>query len=315
MGTLKYVGGRLLATLPVMLMVAVVVFAILRLTPGDPAAILAGDDATQAQLAQIRQTMGLDKPIPAQFVSWLGDLVRGDLGVSLLSGAPVRQMIGIRIGPTVALALCTLALTILIAIPLGVIAASRRGKWLDRMIMTFSVLGFSVPTFVVGYLLIYLFSMKMGWFPVQGYKPLADGLWPFAQRLVLPTLALSGIYVALVARITRSSIIEVMGEDFVRTARAKGARERTILLRHALRNAAVPIVTIIGIGVASLITGVVVTESVFNLPGLGRLVVEAVLARDYPVIQGLILLFSFGYILINLLVDVLYTVFDPRIRY
>lgn len=315
MGTLKYVASRLLATLPVMLMVAVVVFAMLRLTPGDPAAILAGDDATQAQLAQIRQTMGLDKPIPAQFVSWMGDLVRGDLGVSLLSGAPVRQMIGIRIGPTVALALCTLVLTILIAIPLGVIAASRRGKWLDRLIMTLSVLGFSVPTFVIGYLLIYLLSMKMGWFPVQGYKPLAEGLWPFAQRLVLPTLALSGIYVALVARITRSSIIEVMGEDFVRTARAKGARERTILLRHALRNAAVPIVTIIGIGVASLITGVVVTESVFNLPGLGRLVVEAVLARDYPVIQGLILLFSFGYILINLLVDVLYTVFDPRIRY
>jgi peptide/nickel transport system permease protein len=314
-GTLKYVASRLLATLPVMLMVAVVVFAMLRLTPGDPAAILAGDDATQAQLAQIRQTMGLDKPIPAQFVSWMGDLVRGDLGVSLLSGAPVRQMIGIRIGPTVALALCTLVLTVLIAVPLGVIAASRRGKWLDRLIMTLSVLGFSVPTFVIGYLLIYLLSMKMGWFPVQGYKPLSEGLWPFAQRLVLPTLALSGIYVALVARITRSSIIEVMGEDFVRTARAKGARERTILLRHALRNAAVPIVTIIGIGVASLITGVVVTESVFNLPGLGRLVVEAVLARDYPVIQGLILLFSFGYILINLLVDVLYTVFDPRIRY
>lgn len=315
MGTLKYVASRLLATLPVMLMVAVVVFAMLRLTPGDPAAILAGDDATQAQLAQIRQTMGLDKPIPTQFVSWMGDLVRGDLGVSLLSGAPVRQMIGIRIGPTVALALCTLVLTILIAVPLGVIAASRRGKWLDRLIMTLSVLGFSVPTFVIGYLLIYLLSMKMGWFPVQGYKPLSEGLWPFAQRLVLPTLALSGIYVALVARITRSSLIEVMGEDFVRTARAKGARERTILLRHALRNAAVPIVTIIGIGVASLITGVVVTESVFNLPGLGRLVVEAVLARDYPVIQGLILLFSFGYILINLLVDVLYTVFDPRIRY
>lgn len=315
MGTLKYVASRLLATLPVMLMVAVVVFAMLRLTPGDPAAILAGDDATQAQLAQIRQTMGLDKPIPTQFVSWMGDLVRGDLGVSLLSGAPVRQMIGIRIGPTVALALCTLVLTILIAVPLGVIAASRRGKWLDRLIMMLSVLGFSVPTFVIGYLLIYLLSMKMGWFPVQGYKPLSEGLWPFAQRLVLPTLALSGIYVALVARITRSSLIEVMGEDFVRTARAKGARERTILLRHALRNAAVPIVTIIGIGVASLITGVVVTESVFNLPGLGRLVVEAVLARDYPVIQGLILLFSFGYILINLLVDVLYTVFDPRIRY
>ncbi|ABM57755.1 ABC transporter permease [Verminephrobacter eiseniae] len=315
MGTLSYIGRRLLATLPVMLMVAVVVFAMLRLTPGDPAAILAGDDATGAQLEKVRQTMGLDKSIPAQFASWMGQLMRGDLGVSLLSGTPVRQMIGIRMGPTLALALCTIALTIMVALPLGVIAASQRGRWLDRLVMTLSALGFSVPTFVVAYLLIYLFSMKMGWFPVQGYKPLAEGIWPFAQRLVLPALALSGIYIALVARITRSSILEVMGEDFIRTVRAKGAKDSTILLRHALRNAAVSIVTIIGIGVASLITGVVVTESVFNLPGLGRLVVEAVLARDYPVIQGLILLFSFSYILINLLVDVLYTVLDPRIRY
>lgn len=312
---LAYIARRLLATLPVMLMVAVVVFAMLRLTPGDPAAILAGDDATGAQLELIRQAMGLDKPILTQFVRWMGQLAQGDLGVSLLSGTPVLQMIGGRVGPTLALALSTIVLTVLVAVPLGVIAASRRGKFLDRAVMTLSVFGFSVPTFVVGYMLIYLFSLKMGWLPVQGYKPIADGLWPYAQRLVLPTLALSGIYVALVARITRSSIIEVMGEDFIRTARAKGAQEKSILLRHALRNAAVPIVTIIGIGVASLITGVVVTESVFNLPGLGRLVVEAVLARDYPVIQGLILLFSFTYILINLLVDVLYTVFDPRIRY
>jgi peptide/nickel transport system permease protein len=312
---LAYIARRLLATLPVMVMVAVVVFAMLRLTPGDPAAILAGDDATGAQLELIRQTMGLDKPIATQFAVWMGQLLHGDLGVSLLSGTPVLRMIGQRIGPTVALALATIVLTIVVAVPLGVIAAKRRGKLLDRAVMTLSVFGFSVPTFVVGYLLIYLFSLKMGWFPVQGYKPAGEGFWPFAQRLVLPTLALSGIYVALVARITRSSIIEVMSQDFIRTARAKGAGETAILLRHALRNAAVPIVTVIGIGIASLITGVVVTESVFNLPGLGRLVVEAVLARDYPVIQGLILLFSFTYIMINLVVDVLYTVFDPRIRY
>jgi peptide/nickel transport system permease protein len=312
---LAYFARRLVATVPVIVMVAVVVFALLRLTPGDPATILAGDDASAQQLAQLRQAMGLDQPISTQFVVWMGQLLRGDLGVSLMSGTPVLRMIGERIGPTLALASATILLTLLVAIPLGVIAASRQGKWLDRVVMTLSVFGFSVPTFVIGYLLIYLFSLKMGWFPVQGYKPAADGFWPFAQRLVLPTLALSGIYVALVARITRSSIIEVMGEDFIRTARAKGARERAILLRHALRNAAVPIVTIVGIGIASLITGVVVTESVFNLPGLGRLVVEAVLARDYPVIQGLILFFSFTYIVINLLVDLLYTVFDPRIRY
>jgi len=312
---LAYIARRLLATVPVMIMVAVVVFAMLRLTPGDPAAILAGDDATGAQLEQIRKSMGLDQPILTQFGVWMGQLARGDLGVSLLSGKPVLDLIGNRVGPTLALALATIVVTVIVAVPMGIVAARKRGKLLDRLVMTLSVFGFSVPTFVIGYLLIYLLALKLGWFPVQGYKPVAGGFWPFAHRLVLPTLALSGIYIALVARITRSSIIEVMGEDFIRTARAKGARERAILLRHALRNAAVPIVTIIGIGIASLITGVVVTESVFNLPGLGRLVVEAVLARDYPVIQGLILLFSFTYILINLVVDVLYTVFDPRIRY
>ncbi|MGX9936070.1 ABC transporter permease [Advenella kashmirensis] len=312
---ITYIARRLLATLPVIVMVAIVIFAILRLTPGDPAAIIAGDDATAAQLEQIRQTMGLDQPIYTQFIVWVGRLLQGDLGVSLLSGTPVLQMIAGRMGPTLALAVSTIVLTVLIAIPLGVIAAWRQGKLLDRLIMSLSVLGFSIPTFVVGYLLIYFFAIQLDWLPVQGYKPLSAGLLPFAQRLILPTLALSAIYVALIARITRSSIIEVMGEDYIRTARAKGLKEKAVLMRHALRNAAVPIVTVIGIGIASLISGVVVTESVFNLPGLGRLVVEAVLARDYPVIQGLILLFSIVYILINLIVDLLYTVFDPRIRY
>ncbi|MBY8917605.1 ABC transporter permease [Nitratireductor rhodophyticola] len=311
----SYVIKRAVATLPVMAMVAVVVFAMLRLTPGDPAAILAGDDASGAQLEAIRRSMGLDQPIMVQLYVWMKQLAQGDLGVSLLSGTPVLEMIGGRIGPTLSLAVLTILLTIVVAIPMGVVAARNPGGLLDRTVMTFSVLGFSIPTFVIGYLLIYLMALKLGWFPVQGYSSVDKGLWPFFQRLVLPTLALSGIYIALVARMTRSSVIDVMGEDFIRTARAKGAKETSVLLRHALRNAAVPIVTVIGIGVASLITGVVVTESVFNLPGLGRLVVEAVLARDYPVIQGLILLFSFTYVLINLVVDILYTVFDPRIRY
>jgi len=312
---LSYIARRLLATIPVIIMVAVVVFAILRLTPGDPAAILAGDDATSAQLAQIRQSMGLDQPIYLQFIHWVGQLLHGDLGVSLLSGTSVAGMIAHRMGPSFALAVGTIIVTLIIALPLGIIAAWKQGKLLDRAIMSFSVFGFSVPTFVVAYLLIYLFSIGLDWLPVQGYKPLSAGFWPFAERLILPVLALSAIYIALIARITRSSIIEVMGEDFIRTARAKGVKENVVLIHHALRNAAVPIITIIGIGVASLISGVVVTETVFNLPGLGRLVVEAVLARDYPVIQGLILLFSLIYILINLVVDVLYAVFDPRIRY
>lgn len=312
---LAFLLRRTLAVVPVMAMVAVIVFAILRLTPGDPAAIIAGDSATPEQLEQIRQTMGLDQPIPTQFVMWVGQLLRGDLGVSLLSGTQVSDMILQRMGPSLALCLSTITLSVLLAVPLGVLAAWRQGRLLDRAVMAFSVMGFSVPVFVTAYVLILIFSIKLGWFPVQGYKPLSDGFLPFVQSLVLPTIALSTVYVALIARITRTSIMEVMGEDFIRTARAKGLRERAVLLGHALGNAAVPIVTIIGVGIALLISGVVVTESVFNLPGLGRLVVEAVLGRDYPVIQALILLFAFLYVLINLVVDALYTVFDPRIRY
>lgn len=310
-----YIARRLLSTVPVMAMVAIVVFAILRLTPGDPAAIIAGDGATADQLAQMRVHMGLDKPVYAQFFVWLLQLARGDLGVSLISGIPVSTMIGDRIGPTVALGTSIIVFSVIVALPLGVIAAWRQGSILDRAIMAFSVFGFSVPVFVIGYVLILLFSIVLGWLPVQGYRPMAQGLWPFLERLILPTLALSTAYIALIARITRTSVLEVMGEDFIRTARAKGLKESGVLKRHALPNSAVPIVTIIGVGVAGLINGVVVTESVFNLPGLGRLVVEAVLARDYPVIQGLILFFSFVYVMLNLAVDVLYTFFDPRIRY
>lgn len=312
---LTFIGRRLIATIPVMGMVAMVVFAILRMTPGDPAAIIAGDSATAEQLEQIRHHMGLDQPIYTQFFMWMLQLLRGDLGVSLISGVPVMGMVTDRIGPSLALATATIVLAVGVAVPLGVIAAWQQGKLLDRAVMAFSVLGFSLPVFVTAYLLILFFAIDLGWFPVQGYKPPSAGFVPFLQSLVLPTLALSTIYIALIARITRTSIIEVMGEDYIRTARAKGLKEHVVLLRHALHNAAVPIITIIGVGIALLISGVVVTESVFNLPGLGRLVVEAVLARDYPVIQGLILLFSFIYILINLVVDVLYTVFDPRIRY
>lgn len=312
---LAYLLRRVAATIPVILMVAVVVFSLLRLTPGDPAAILAGDDASEEQLAKIRVNMGLDKPVHVQFAVWVMQLLKGNFGESLLSGTSVSSMIADRVGPTAALALFTIVLTLAVAIPLGTLAAAKRGQWVDRTVMTFSVLGFSLPSFVIGYLLIYFFALKLGWFPVQGFAPEGSGIGKILQHLLLPAMALSGLYIALVARITRSSLVEVMGEDFIRTERAKGAKEISILLKQGLRNAAVPIVTVVGIGIASLITGVVVTESVFNLPGLGRLVVEAVLARDYPVIQGVTLFFSFVYILINLVVDVLYTVFDPRIRY
>ena len=312
---LAFVSRRLLATIPVLVMVAVVVFAILRAGSGDPAIIMAGDGATPERVEQIRQTMGLDKPVVQQFFIWGGRLLQGDLGTSLMSGVPVTKLISQRLEPSLSLAILTLIFTLIVAIPLGVLAAWRQGRLLDRAVMGFSVLGFSVPVFVTGYLLIWTFAIKLGWFNVQGYAPLANGFWPFLHRLILPSLALSTVYIALIARITRTSVIEVMGEDFIRTARSKGLGETGVLLGHALRNAAVPIATVVGLGIALLISGVVVTESVFNIPGLGRLVVEAVLARDYPVIQGLTLFFAFVYVFINLVVDCAYTVFDPRIRY
>ena len=259
--------------------------------------------------------LGLDRPIHTQFVIWIGQLARGDLGTSIISNIPVTRMISQRLEPTAALAVTTILFAVLVSVPMGVLAAWHHGTWVDRAVMAFSVIGFSVPVFVLGYLWIYGLAMSLKWLPVQGYVSISQGVWPFAQRLILPTLTLSVIYVALIARITRASVLEVMGEDYIRTAHAKGVADRRLLIRHALANAAVPIVTVIGLGVALLIGGVVVTESVFNLPGLGRLTVDAVLARDYPIIQGLILIFSSVYVLLNLVIDIAYTLLDPRIRY
>jgi peptide/nickel transport system permease protein len=312
---LAFVARRILATVPVLAMVAVFVFLMLRLTPGDPAAIIAGDNATGPQIEQIRERLGLNEPILAQFVIWAGNLLRGNLGESFFFKAQVSELIGQRVGPTLALATVTIIITVVVAVPLGVLAAYRHGSWIDRLVMAFSVIGFSVPVFVLAYLLIWLLAIEIKLFPVQGYRSPADGFWPFLHRLILPSVTLSVIYIALIARITRASVLDVLGEDYIRTAYAKGLTSRVVLMRHALRNAAVPIVTVIGIGVALLIGGVVVTESVYNIPGLGRLTVDAVLGRDYPTIQAVILLFSFGYVLINLLIDLSYSLLDPRIRY
>ena len=310
-----FLARRLLATIPVMAIVAVLVFSMLRLTPGDPASIIAGAAATSADIAGIRDKLGLDRPIVEQFAIWIGNLARGDLGESFFFKKTVASLVADRLEPTLALATLTLVWSIVVAVPLGVVAAYKQGTWVDRVVMGFSVLGFSVPVFVIGYVLIYVFAIELAWLPVQGYQPLRDGVGGFLQRLVLPSLTLSVIYIALIARITRTSVLEVLGEDYIRTARAKGLPRSTVLMRHALRNAAVPIVTVIGSGAALLIGGVVVTESVFSIPGLGRLTVDAVLARDYPTVQAVILLFSLVYVLLNLLVDVAYTFLDPRIRY
>ena len=310
-----YIIKRILATIPVMVVVALFVFLLLRLSPGDPAAIIAGDYASPTDIERIRTQLGLNDPIVIQFIRWCGQLIQGDLGISIFSNLPVSQLILQRLEPTLSLTAVTLLLTIVIAVPLGTLAAWKANTWTDRCIMIFAVLGFSMPVFVFAYLLIYGFSMQLGWFPVQGYTPLAEGFWPWLRHLILPSIALSAIYIALITRITRASVLEILDEDYIRTARAKGSTERKVLMLHALRNAAVPIVTVIGLGIALLIGGVVVTESVFNVPGVGRLVVDAILKRDYPIIQGLILAFSGVYILINLLIDISYTVLDPRIRY
>lgn len=310
-----YVIRRLLATIPVMGVVAIFVFSLLYITPGDPAAVIAGDIATAEDIARIHHQLGLDEPFLWRFGGWLWGVLRGDLGISIFTNLPVAQLIGQQLEPTLALTTTALVVTVIFAIPLGVIAAWKVGTWIDRGVMIFAVIGFSLPAFVLAYLLILAFSIELDWLPVQGYVSIREGFAPFIQHLILPSIALGLIYGALIARITRASMLEVLSQDYIRTAQAKGLANETVLVRHALKNAAVPIVTVIGIGIALLISGVIVTETVFAIPGIGRLTVDAILRRDYPIIQGVILLFSAAYVLVNLAVDISYTLLDPRVRY
>jgi peptide/nickel transport system permease protein len=306
---------RLVATTPVMVVVALAVFALLHLTPGDPAVIIAGDYATSEDIARIRARLGLDEPLPAQIGIWLSRVLRGDLGTSIFSGLPVTTLIGQRAGTTISLTALAMVISVGVGVPLGIIAAWRKGAWVDRVVMVIAVSGFSMPVFWLGFLLVYVFAISLHWLPVQGYRRLDEGLWPFLSHLILPAVTLSVVYLALIARMTRASMLTVLGEDYIRTAFAKGLAPRQVLIRHALKSASLPVVTIIGIGFALLIGGTVVTESVFALPGLGRLTVDAIIKRDYPVIQGVILVVSGVYVLINLVIDMLYVVLDPRIRY
>ncbi|KNZ30729.1 MAG: peptide ABC transporter [Methylibium sp. NZG] len=312
---LSYVLRRAGSTAIVMLLVSLLVFMLLYLTPGDPAAVLAGDNATPEQIATLRASMGLDDSAPVQFWRWLSQVVQGNLGVSIFSNEPVVHLMAQRAEATLSLALATMTIAVPLAIALGVTAAHRAGTNTDRVLMLLSVVGFSMPAFVVGYFLVWVFAIKLQWTPVQGYAPIAEGIGRWAWHLLLPAATLGLTYTALIARITRATMLEVLSEDFIRTARAKGVPMLRILLRHALRNAGVPIATVIGIGVALLIGGVVVTETVFNIPGVGRLVVDAIARRDYPVIQGVILVFSAIYVLLNMATDLSYTLIDPRIRY
>ena len=313
---LAYVIRRLFATIAVMAVVAFFVFSLLYHTPGDPAAIIAGDAATGEDIARIRAGLGLDEPFLVRFGAWVWALLHGDLGVSVFTNLPVTHLIGQRVEPTLALTLCTLFVSVLVAVPLGVIAAARAGGWTDRAVMALSVLGFSLPVFVFAYILIMVFSIELGWLPVQGYRNFgANSFWDWLRHLILPSIALGTVYIALIARITRASMLDVLAQDYIRTAQAKGLAPVPVLVGHALKNAAIPIMTIIGIGIALLISGAIVTETVFAIPGIGRLTVDAILRRDYPVIQGVTLIFSAIYVVINLLVDLSYMLFDPRIRF
>ena len=311
----RYTLQRLVAMIPVLLVVAVVTFSLIHLTPGDPVALMAGDEATPEQKEAIRRDMGLDKPIYEQLIIYFTDILRGDLGESIFSKFPVTELIKQRLEPTLFIALFSQIVSIVIAIPLGILAAWKANTWVDRVVMVIAVLGLAIPSFWLGANLIWVFAVKLHWFPAFGYVPISDGILPWIKSITLPSISVGFISAALIARMTRASMLEVLREDYVRTARAKGLGEQAVLLGHAFKNASIPVVTIIGIGIAGLVSGLVVTEAVFGIPGIGRLIVDAVNRRDYPVIQGVILMVTLAYVLINLIVDLIYGYLDPRIRY
>jgi peptide/nickel transport system permease protein len=310
-----YVLRRLLALLPVALVVATVAFILIHLAPGDPASVIAGPDASRADVERIEKQLGLDAPMPVQLVRWFGRLVQGDLGQSIFLRKPVTEAILDRVEPTLLLTLFAIVISILIGVPAGVISARYHNTPTDQVLMVIALLGVSIPNFLLGLLFILFFSVWLGWFPVAGYSPLEYGWLKTLRSLVLPAFALGLVQSALIARIARSSMLDVLREQFITAGRAKGLGERSVIYKHALKNAMIPTVTIIGISFAILISGAVVVETVFNIPGLGRLIISAVLRRDYPVIQGVVLCIAGMYMLINLAVDLSYILFDPRVKY
>ncbi|MDR7481461.1 MAG: ABC transporter permease [Armatimonadota bacterium] len=312
---LGYIVRRLLALVPVLLIVATVGFFLIYLTPGDPAAVMLGPDATQDDLATLRRIMGLDRPLLVQLGRWYSRTLRGDLGYSIFLQRPVLQAIVERLEPTLLLTTFSLAIATAIGIPAGVVAAVRRNSWLDQVSMGVALFGVSMPNFWLGLNLILIFSVWLGLLPVAGYVPVGQSLAGALRSLVLPAVTLGFSGSALIARMTRSSMLEVLGQDFIRTARAKGNEERRVVFRHALRNAMIPTVTVIGLAMGGLLAGAIVTETVFALPGVGRLVISSVLRRDYPVIQGVLIFIASIYVLVNLLIDVLYVYLDPRVKY
>jgi peptide/nickel transport system permease protein len=311
----RYLTGRLAALLPVLLVVGVTAFLLLHLIPGDPASVMLGPDATAAQVAQLRHEMGLDRPLPVQLTLWFGRLIRGDLGESIFLRQSVGAAIWQHLGPTAGLTALAELLAVGVAIPSGVLAAWKRNSRFDQAFMSAVLLGVSVPSFWLGLNLILVFAVAIRWFPVAGYESPLRGIGPWLGHLVLPATALAFTQAGLIARMARDATIDVLDEDFIRTARSKGLAETWVMARHALRNSLIPTVTVIGTSLANLLSGAVVVESVFVMPGVGNLVIQSISRRDYPVIEGVVLFVAVVYVLVNLLVDVLYGVIDPRIRY
>jgi peptide/nickel transport system permease protein len=310
-----YVVRRLLALIPVALVVATVAFVLIHLAPGDPASVIAGPDASRDDVQRIERQLGLDAPLPVQLARWYGRLIQGDLGQSIFLRKPVTDAILDRVEPTLLLTVSAIVIAIIIGVPAGVIAARYHNTTTDQVLMILALLGVSIPNFLLGLLFILFFSVWLGWFPVAGYSPLEYGWLKTVRSLVLPAFALGLVQSALIARIARSSMLDVLREQFITAGRAKGLGERAVIYKHAFKNALIPTMTIIGISFAILISGAVVVETVFNIPGLGRLIISAVLRRDYPVIQGVVLCIAGVYMLINLAVDLSYLIVDPRVKY
>ncbi|GGG15040.1 ABC transporter permease [Paenibacillus abyssi] len=309
-----YILQRLISLIPVLLFVAVVVFFIIHLTPGDPAAVMLGADASPAEVEALRQELGLDRPIIQQFFSWFGGLFTGDLGTSIFLKAPVFELFVDHLGPTLSLSVLAQGFAMLIAIPMGIVAAKRRGTVIDQTFMVVSLLGISLPGFLLALLLSLIFAVQLGWLPAAGYRAMDTGLWQHFKYLIMPAAALGFIQASLIARMTRSSMLDVLSMNYIKTARAKGVKDIVIVYKHALRNAFIPILTVIGQTFGNLIAGTVVIESVFSIPGVGQLLVQSIISRDYAVLQGVVLLIAASYVLINLIVDLLYGVVDPRVR-
>lgn len=310
----NYIVKRVLSLIPVLFVVSIAIFLLIHITPGDPASIVLGIDASEEQINELRHQLGLDLPIYEQYIRWVLGVFQGDFGTSYFSNEPVTTSIFEHIKPTLSLAIFAQIITILIAIPLGIAAANRRGTVADQSIMGVSLLGMSIPSFLLGLLLILLFGVKLGWLPIAGYQPLSAGLLTHLQYLIMPAISLGAIQAALVARMTRTSMLEVLNTNFIKTAQAKGVKNRAIIYKHALRNAFLPILTVIGQTFGILIAGAVVTETIFNIPGIGQLIINSVERRDYAVIQGVVLFVTLSYVFINLVIDLLYGFIDPRVR-